>query len=196
MPDESTKILTPGPLETAGYAVYELPDFGDLWIAWVPEGLVMVRFSGEPPGEAERARWLSDLDGLEELPIPALLDDTLRRYFAGEPVDPADLPVRMVGTKFQRKTWTALRGVGRGEVRTYKGLAKDVRSPRAMRAIGMAMGANPIPIVIPCHRVVGAGFALGGFSGGLDKKRFLLELEGVRVDGDRVRPRQLGLLDT
>ena len=175
--------------------MYQVAGFGDLWIAWVPEGLVMVRLSGEPPDDAERARWLSDLDALEELPVPALLEDTLQRYFAGEPVDPADLPVRMVGTKFQLKAWTALRAVRRGEVRTYKGLAKDVRAPRAMRAIGMAMGANPIPIVIPCHRVVGAGLVLGGFSSGLDKKRFLLELEGVRVDGDRVRPRQLGLLE-
>jgi methylated-DNA-[protein]-cysteine S-methyltransferase len=109
-------------------------------------------------------------------------------------VDPATLPVRIGGTRFQVRVWRALRRVPRGRVRTYAGLAKDAGSPRGMRAVGMAMSANPLAIVVPCHRVVGAGHKLGGYSGGLDRKRHLLELEGVVVEGDEVLPGQLELL--
>lgn len=154
----------------------------------------MVRFGGEAASPSERARWMPDVTALPEAPIPAVIADALGRYFAGEPIDPAALPVRIGGTRFQQRVWRALRKVPRGAVRTYAGLAADVRSPRAMRAIGMAMAHNPLPIVVPCHRVVAAGLALGGFSGGLETKRALLALEGVKVHGDRVLLGQLDLL--
>lgn len=178
-----------------GCATYEAPGVGPLWIAWVPEGVVILSFSDDPPAPEERARWWPEAAGeLPERPLPALIREGLDRYFAGEPVDPAELPARIGGTHFQAKVWRGLRRVGRGSVRTYAGLASDVRSPRAMRAVGMAMGANPIAIVVPCHRIVAAGHTLGGYSGGLERKRFLLELEGVKVDGDQVLPGQLDLL--
>jgi methylated-DNA-[protein]-cysteine S-methyltransferase len=161
----------------------------------VPEGIVMLCFADRTPLAEERARWWPEAGGeLPDAALPPIVRDLLDRYFAGEPVDPAELPVRIGGTRFQEKVWRGLREVRRGSVRTYAGLASDVRSPRAMRAVGMAMGANPIAIVVPCHRVVGAGQLLGGYSGGLERKRFLLELEGVKVDGDRVLPGQLDLL--
>ncbi|HJL19927.1 MAG TPA: methylated-DNA--[protein]-cysteine S-methyltransferase [Sandaracinaceae bacterium LLY-WYZ-13_1] len=173
----------------------DAPVVGPLWLAWVPEGLTMLRFGADPPAERARARFWPEADGsLPEGDIPDPVYDTLRRYFGGDAVDPATLPVRLGGTRFQRRTWAALRRVPRGRVRTYAGLAKDVGSPRAMRAIGVAMGANPIAVVVPCHRVVGTRHTLGGYSGGLERKRALLELEGVVVDGDQVLPGQLELL--
>ncbi len=83
-------------------------------------------------------------------------------------------------TSFRRKVWEATISIPRGECRSYLWLAMDVGSPRASRAIGGAMGANPLPIIIPCHRVISSSGALGGYSGGLDTKRWLLELEGWR----------------
>lgn len=194
MPSEGNTDLRPGPLETAGQNVFSAGAFGDLWMAWIPEGVVMLRFDGTPAPDDERARWLPELDAIPERAIPRVVFELLGRYFGGEKVDPATLPVRIGGTKFQRRAWEALRRVPRGQVRTYGGLAKDAGSPRAMRAVGMAMGANPIPILVPCHRCVASGYTLGGFSGGVERKRFLLELEGVVVDGDEVHPGQLELL--
>ena len=177
-----------------GVGVLDTPVIGPLWIAWVDEGIAMLRFGREPASAAELERWMPGLGEIPERPIPEPIRDALGRYFAGEPIDPATLPVRIGGTRFQRRVWTALREVRRGSVRTYAGLAADVGSPRAMRAIGMAMAHNPLPVVVPCHRVVASGLALGGFSGGLDTKRALLALEGVKVEGDRVLPGQLDLL--
>lgn len=183
-----------GGLGAAGSTMYTAAGLGPLWLAWVPAGLVMLSFGETAPPVAVRARWAPEVDGeLPERPLPGLVRDALDGYFAGEAVDPAALPVRLLGTPFQRRAWTALRQVRRGDVRTYAGLAQDVRSERATRAIGMAMGANPLAIVVPCHRIVAARLALGGYSGGLDRKRFLLALEGVKVEGDRVRPGQRSL---
>jgi methylated-DNA-[protein]-cysteine S-methyltransferase len=87
-------------------------------------------------------------------------------------------------------------GAPRGRVRTYAGLAADVGAPRAMRAIGAAMAKNPIPIAVPCHRVIANRNRIGGYSGGtgVDRKRALLALEGVRVEGDAILLGQLDLL--
>lgn len=186
--------LAQGPLGSVGRAVLEGPaPVGPLWIAWVGEGLTMLSFGA--PAEAEQRRWMPDCWPIPEAPVPPLVEDLLGRYFAGERVDPASLPVRLGGTRFQRKVWTALREVGRGQVRTYAGLGADAGSPRGMRAVGMAMAKNPIAIVVPCHRVVAAGHVLGGYSGGLARKRALLELEGVTIEGDRVLPGQLALIE-
>jgi methylated-DNA-[protein]-cysteine S-methyltransferase len=118
----------------------------------------------------------------------------LRAYLAGEAVDPAQLPVEFEGTPFQHKVWGALRDIRRGQVKSYAAVANAVGSPRAMRAVGSANGKNPLAIVVPCHRVVEAGMRLGGYTGGLHLKRFLLDLEGVRTGDDVVKPGQLDLL--
>ncbi len=196
MPEQGTTRSAPSqePLSSVGCAVFESGRVGPLWIAWGEAGLTMLWFGADAPPEAEQRRWMPELSPIPEAPIPPLIYDGLTPYFRGEPFDPATLPVRLGGTKFQRQVWTALRSVPRGSVRTYAGLAADVGSPRAMRAIGMAMAKNPIAIVVPCHRTIAAGLSLGGYSGGLDRKRILLELEGVRVEGDHVRPGQLSLI--
>lgn len=99
-------------------------------------------------------------------------------YLAGARRD-FDLPIRLEGTAFQRQVWAALREIPYGEIRSYGQIAAAVGRPKAARAVGMANHSNPVPILIPCHRVIGADGRLTGYGGGLDLKRRLLELEGV-----------------
>jgi AraC family transcriptional regulator, regulatory protein of adaptative response / methylated-DNA-[protein]-cysteine methyltransferase len=98
---------------------------------------------------------------------------------------PAELPPMdlSAGTPFQREVWYALRRIGPGETRSYGEVAQAIGRPKALRAVGGACGANPIPVLIPCHRVLAANSRIGGFSGGLDWKRKLLANEGARVSG-------------
>lgn len=99
-----------------------------------------------------------------------------------------DLPLAPGGTPFQRCVWAALADIPWGQVRSYRDIAGAIDRPAAVRAVGAANGRNPLPIVVPCHRVVGSDGSLTGFSGGLAIKRRLLELEGVLDAGqDRIR---------
>lgn len=110
-------------------------------------------------------------------PVLAEAARQLEEWFAGDRRDFA-LPLDPVGTDFQRKVWEALRRIGYGETSTYGAVAEEVAGDRGRaRAVGAAIGRNPISIIVPCHRVVGAGGALTGFAGGLDVKRRLLALE-------------------
>jgi methylated-DNA-[protein]-cysteine S-methyltransferase len=103
----------------------------------------------------------------------------LREYFAGERAE-FDLPAAGVGTAFQRRVWAALAEIPYGETVSYAELARRIGRPSASRAVGMANGRNPISIVVPCHRVIGSDGALTGYGGGVERKRFLLELEAAR----------------
>ncbi len=103
----------------------------------------------------------------------------LEAYFAGEIAALDQLPVATGGTDFQRAVWAALRRIPAGETTSYGRLAEAIGHPKAVRAVGAANGANPISIVVPCHRVIGANAALTGFAGGLERKRWLLEHEGA-----------------
>jgi methylated-DNA-[protein]-cysteine S-methyltransferase len=100
----------------------------------------------------------------------------LAQYFAGERTA-FDLRVAAPGTPFQQRVWEELRALGHGETTTYAELARRIGRPTAIRAVGAANGANPVSIVIPCHRVIGSDGALTGYGGGLAAKRFLLALE-------------------
>ena len=102
--------------------------------------------------------------------------DQLVAYFAGGR-STFDLPLEPLGTEFQRTVWTALRAIPFGETRSYAQLARAIDRPTASRAVGAANGRNPLSIVVPCHRVLGASGTLTGFAGGLDAKRTLLNLE-------------------
>ncbi|HEY8526636.1 MAG TPA: methylated-DNA--[protein]-cysteine S-methyltransferase [Acidimicrobiales bacterium] len=106
--------------------------------------------------------------------------DQLGAYFAGERTA-FDLPLAPPGTAFQRAVWRAVTGIPYGETRTYGELAATLGRPGSARAVGAANGRNPIAIVVPCHRVIGADRTLTGYAGGLDAKRTLLRLEGVAV---------------
>ena len=100
----------------------------------------------------------------------------LREYFAGERRD-FDIPLDPAGTDFQKKVWQELRAIPYGQTRSYGDIARACSNPKAARAVGLANNKNPIPIIIPCHRVIGADGSLTGYAGGLDAKKFLLELE-------------------
>lgn len=100
----------------------------------------------------------------------------LRLYFAGE-LRQFDLPLELIGTDFQKRVWNALLKIPYAETRSYTQIALQIGAPRAVRAVGAANGRNPIPIIVPCHRVIGASGNLVGFGGGLEWKRKLLDLE-------------------
>jgi len=164
-----------------GWGTFEAMGLGTLWLAWSKRGVMRLSFV-RPVG----------LDAHED-EVPPSFAEPLDRYFAGEPEDFEGVPLDLRGTVFQRRVWGALRAIPWGRVRTYGGIAEEIGSPRAMRAVGQANHVNPVPIVVPCHRVVEAGHHLGGYGGGRDRKRFLLELEGVVVREGVVQPGQLEL---
>ena len=115
-------------------------------------------------------------------PVILQLTELLNRYFEGERVDFSEVPVQVAfRTDFQQQVWNAIREIPYGEVRTYKWIADRIGRPKSVRSVGNATGANPLPILIPCHRVVGSNGKLGGYSGGIERKRQLLTLEGYPV---------------
>jgi len=120
----------------------------------------------------------AELPGRESESNPWLRQaaEQLRAYFAGELRD-FDLTLDMQGTEFQKRVWHELLRIPYGETRSYSFVANTIGAPKAVRAVGAANGRNPIPIVVPCHRVIGAGGSLVGYGGGLPLKRFLLDLE-------------------
>ena len=124
---------------------------------------------------------------LKGAPAPRGIVQALSAYFAGELDRLASIPWRVAGTPFQRKVWTALPRIPPGTTVSYGALAASLGSPRAMRAVGHANGANPISVVIPCHRLIGADGTLVKYGGGLSRKRWLLEHEGVALKPDPAR---------
>ncbi|APE25029.1 MULTISPECIES: methylated-DNA--[protein]-cysteine S-methyltransferase [Streptomyces] len=112
-------------------------------------------------------------------PDPRPFGEAIRQldaYFAGELTE-FDLPLHLVGTDFQLRVWAELRRIPYGETRTYGELAELLGSPGASRAVGLANGKNPVSVIVPCHRVIGAGGGLTGYGGGLDRKQRLLAFE-------------------
>jgi methylated-DNA-[protein]-cysteine S-methyltransferase len=114
-------------------------------------------------------------------PVLALAASELQEYFEGS-LTSFTVPVELAGTSFQRTVWAGLQAIGYGDTLSYGELAMRIGVPGASRAVGLANGRNPVAIVVPCHRVIGADGSLTGYGGGLDRKRFLLELE-QRVSG-------------
>jgi methylated-DNA-[protein]-cysteine S-methyltransferase len=124
---------------------------------------------------------LSDpIEGYRNEANPVALETArqLHAYFAGQ-LRRFDLTLDMQGTDFQKRVWRELEGIPYGETRSYRQIAEAIGSPRSVRAVGAANGANPIPIVVPCHRVIGANGNLVGYGGGLPLKKHLLALEGA-----------------
>lgn len=132
------------------------------------EHLVCIEFEGRHDC-AEGDRECSD-------PVLENCASQLREYFAGERHS-FDLPLAPAGTEFQHSVWKALRRIPYGERCSYRDIAESITRPKAVRAVGAANGRNPLPIVVPCHRVVGSDGSLTGFAGGLEAKKLLLELE-------------------
>ena len=127
-------------------------------------------------------------------PILLATEEQLKEYFKGLRRD-FDLPLNPEGTEFQNKAWNALCKIPYGKLWSYGEQAKYLKAPNAQRAVGGANGKNPIPIIIPCHRVIGSSGKLTGFAGGMEMKIFLLRLEGHEVDphGLKISNGQMGL---
>lgn len=138
---------------------------GDLLLVAAEEGLLRIEF---PPFS------LPDIPK-DERKLAAVIRQ-LDEYFAGRRRQ-FDVPLAPHGTAFQLEVWRTLRTIPYGETRTYSQIARTIGRPNATRAVGAANGANPIPIIIPCHRVIGSNGSLTGFGGGIDVKRRLLDLE-------------------
>ncbi|MEU6623219.1 methylated-DNA--[protein]-cysteine S-methyltransferase [Streptomyces litmocidini] len=119
-------------------------------------------------------------------PDPRPFGEAIRQldaYFAGELTE-FDLPLNLIGTPFQLRVWQQLLRIPYGETRTYGELAEELGSPGASRAVGLANGKNPVSIIVPCHRVIGAGGGLTGYGGGLDRKQRLLAFESGTAEPD------------
>ena len=168
--------------ERRGAHVVMETDVGRLTLVATEPGLAAILWEHERPNRV----WV-DIGG-EDPGDPVLVAAVrqLAEYFAGRrqaftvPLDPS-------GTAFQRQVWSALLTIPFGETRSYGDIARQIGHPEAVRAVGAATGRNPLSIVVPCHRVVGASGALTGFAGGLDAKARLLALEGCRPDSARMR---------
>ncbi|MDH2897590.1 methylated-DNA--[protein]-cysteine S-methyltransferase [Rahnella variigena] len=148
-----------------------------------PVGLLTLAAKGD---KLTAILWECEIDGrvplgdmIEDPSFPILLktEQQLNEYFAGERTC-FELELDFTGTEFQKEVWAALLEIPFGETRSYGDIARRIGRPKAVRAVGAANGRNPISIVAPCHRVIGASGKLTGFAGGLDNKALLLKLEG------------------
>lgn len=122
---------------------------------------------------------------LERGAAPEPIRRALERYFAGKLQAIDEIDVETGGTPFQSNVWRALRKIPVGTTLSYGRMAHRLKCPLAVRAVGFANGSNPISLVIPCHRLIGADGSLTGYGGGLERKRWLLDHEGVRLAGER-----------
>ena len=165
------------------FAEYSSP-FGVVLIAGGESGITDLSLTGDRPAFTDGLRRKcgcrprEDNDFFKE--AFALLDT----YFSGAPVE-FTLPVDLVGTAFEMKVWQAIRDIPWGQTRTYGEVAAAIGSPGAARAVGGACGKNPVPLIVPCHRVVGSNGSPGGYTGGLEIKKTLL-----RIEGSLSRPRK------
>jgi len=157
--------------------------FGPILVAADAEGrLRAVEFWND---EAEIRRLIAKRHGGAEAAfgsVAAPIREAFASYFAGDRAALKALRWISGGTAFQQQVWRALTSIPVGETWSYARLAAAIGKPRAVRAVGLANGANPIPIVVPCHRVIGADGSLTGFGGGLERKRWLLRHEGAAFD--------------
>lgn len=161
---------------------------GAVGLAWSPDGITRLQLPERDKTATERRLRGRSADAVASLPPPLVEQavDAVGRYMAGERTDFSAITLDLTGVgPFHSVIYEALRRIGWGETTTYGALARQTGDPGASRAVGQAMGRNPIPVIIPCHRVLASGGKPGGFSafGGAVTKQRLLALEGVHLDG-------------
>ncbi len=150
---------------------------GDIWLAATDQGLCGLWFVEGQKHMPDMHGWPAGRNAVIE---QAQLQ--MQQYFT-EGRTTFELPLDLrVGTPFQQSVWRALLTIGSGKHSSYGSIAQHIGNPQAVRAVGAAVGRNPISVIVPCHRVLGAGGALTGYAGGLERKTALLQLEGVLVD--------------
>ncbi len=153
---------------------------GEVLLITGPEGAVRaLDFAGYEPRMHRLLARHSPGATLTEGRAPQPVRKAVLAYFDGDVRALDALPVKTGGTEFQKSVWAALRSIPVGETRSYGQLAAAIGSPKAVRAAGLANGQNPIAVIVPCHRVIGANGTLTGYAGGLERKRWLLAHEGV-----------------
>lgn len=174
-------------------SIFETP-IGPLYIDASDLGIRLLSF-------LDGSRHAGLLDHLDPIETPqsdaeAIIDETQRQldaYFEGN-LREFDLPLDLKGTPFQKRAWAAIAAVSFGETVSYSDIAESIGAPNAYRAAGTACGANPVVIIVPCHRIVGRDKGLHGFGGGLETKRWLLShegsLAGIKADGWANKPPQ------
>lgn len=159
---------------------FESP-LGTIIIAATSQGLAGLWFDGQrhlPPELVGSPVWPSDPDH----PVLKKVSQQLSKYFAGQRTQ-FDVPLDLAcGTAFQQSVWQALLKIPQGGTASYREVSQRIGNPAAVRAVGAAVGRNPVSIIVPCHRVMGANGALTGYAGGLDRKSALLKLEGVSLE--------------
>lgn len=155
---------------------------GDILLTFDDDALLGLYFVGQKDQPTIGAHWTVH----PTHPIARRTAEHLDRYFDGAD-EPLEIPICFAGTRFQVAVWRALLDIARGATVSYAELARRVGAPAAVRAVGAAVGRNPVSIFVPCHRVIGSNGALTGYAGGLPRKTHLLRLEGVLGDDGRVR---------
>ena len=162
----------------AFYDLFESP-IGPIFVGGVERGLVRVEFQSE---EHDLSALVAELEeasderaGLNREAVRAAIT-ALASYFAGVDGD-FDLPIAPHGTSFQLRVWREIAKIPAGRTSSYGRIARAIRKPKASRAVGAAVGANPLVLIVPCHRVIASDGGLGGYGGGLDRKRWLLRHE-------------------
>jgi methylated-DNA-[protein]-cysteine S-methyltransferase len=158
------------------YAIFKTPS-GWMGILGSPAGLV--RITLPQPSEVKAISLLGDNLNRAK-PSASRFNDLIKRfqtYFSGHKADFPDILDLSEATSFQREVWEIARRIPYGQTRSYAWVAGQIGKPEAARAVGQALGKNPLPIIIPCHRVLGSNGSLGGYSGGLEMKKYLLTLE-------------------
>jgi methylated-DNA-[protein]-cysteine S-methyltransferase len=155
------------------YTRFESP-VGRLLLAGDAKGLRRVSFENSKRSAPLKSEWKQNRAAFGEV------IRQLQAYFRGE-LKEFDVPLAMEGTEFQLRVWNELREIPYGETISYAQLAGRIGNPKAARAVGLANGSNPIPIIVPCHRVIGSDGSLTGFGGGLPTKKMLLELESKQL---------------
>ena len=155
------------------YTRFESPA-GLLLLAGDAKALRQVSFESSKRSTPPKADWKQNRAAFAEV------IRQLKAYFRGE-LKEFDVPLAMEGTEFQLRVWNELRAIPYGETISYTQLAGRIGNSKAVRAVGLANGSNPIPIIVPCHRVIGSDGSLTGFGGGLPTKKMLLELESRQL---------------
>lgn len=154
------------------YSYYQSPIGNLLMLA---ENDMLTNLDLELEQTAPNPKWIEN----NALPLFIQVKQALDRYFKGEKETFSTIPLAPKGTDFQQRIWQALCKITYGQTASYSGLAELINNPKAVRAVGGAVGSNPISIIIPCHRVLSKSSAITGFGGGLPAKRYLLNLEGI-----------------
>jgi O-6-methylguanine DNA methyltransferase len=174
------------------YSRFDSP-FGHVFVASTSKGVCLVSFSPVNFSKNTEAKFLSLLkkiyrsEAIRDDKVLANVKKNLLDYFNGKPVSfkiPLDLSI---GTQFQRKVWRKVKEIPCGELRSYKWVARSIGSAHASRAVGNAVGRNPVAPIVPCHRVICSDGSLGGYTSGIAIKKRLLNLEGISGDLNRVK---------